>query len=140
MTFFIANVATKAMADDLTLSTDAGTAAVFRILDGTIPADADAAESGTLGGTLTATASPSAGAATDSAPGALLTFNAIADDSSADNAITTTYYRMLTQTGGTVISQGQCATSAQELNWNTVSITAGSTLSITSYLVTHPES
>lgn len=139
MTHFNTNTVVKAMADDYTLSLDAGTAGVFRILDGSIPADADAAETGTLGGTLTCSGTSSP-AATDAAPGALLTFNAITDDVSADNAITTTYYRLLTQTAGTVISQGQCGTSGQQLNWNTVSITAGSTLSITAYTPTVPES
>jgi len=139
MTWFITNAVAKSMADDFTASLDAGTAGVFRILDGSIPADADTAETGTLGGTLTcsATSSPSA---TDAGPGALLTFSAITDDSSADASITTTYFRLLTQTGGTVIAQGQCGTSGQELNWNTVSITSGSTLSITSFTVTLPES
>jgi len=127
MTHFNTNAVVKSMADDYILSLDAGTAGVFRILDGSIPADADTAETGVLGGTLTCSAT-SAPAATDGTPGAVLTFSAITDDVSADNAITTTYYRLLTQTAGTIISQGQCATSAQELNWNTVSITAGSTL------------
>ncbi len=139
MTFFIANATSKSMADDFTANLDAGSAGVFRILDGSPPADADAAETGTLGGTLTCSGT-SAGAASDAAPGALLTFNAITDDSSADNTITTTYFRLLTQTAGTVIAQGQCATSAQELNWNTVSITAASTLSITSFTPKMPES
>jgi hypothetical protein len=139
MTWFITNAVAKSMADDFTASLDAGTAGVFRILDGAIPADADAAETGTLGGTLTCSATSSP-AATDAAPGALLTFSAITDDSSADNTITTTYFRLLTQTAGTVIAQGQCGTSGQELNWNTVSITAGSTLSITSFTLTLPES
>lgn len=139
MVWFITNAVAKSMADNFTASLDAGTAGVFRILDGSIPADADAAETGTLGGTLTCSAT-SSGAATDAAPGALLTFNAITDDSSADNTITTTYFRLLTQTAGTVIAQGQCGTSGQQLNWNTVSITSGSTLSITSFTVTLPES
>ncbi len=127
------------MADDFTASLDAGTAGVFRILDGSIPADADAAETGTLGGTLTCTGTSSP-SATDATPGALLTFDTITDDSSADNAITTTFFRLLTQTAGTVIAQGQCATSAQELNWNTVSISAGAVLSITAFTPTVPES
>ena len=121
------------------MSLDAGTAGVFRILDGSIPADADAAETGTLGGTLTCSGTASA-AAVDGAPGADMVFDTITDDSSADNAITTTYFRLLTQTGGTVIAQGQCATSAQELNWNTVTISAGAVLSITAFTVTLPES
>jgi hypothetical protein len=140
MTWFITNAVAKSMADDFTASLDAGTAGVFRILDGSVPADADAAETGTLGGTLTCSATSSP-AATDDTPGALLTFSAITDDSSADNSINpTTYFRLLTQTGGTVIAQGACSTSGAELNWNTTNITAGSTLSITSFLVTLPES
>lgn len=127
------------MGDDFLASLDAGTAAVFRILDGSVPADADTAETGTLGGTLTCSATASAAAA-DADPGAEMVFNSITDDSSADNSITTTYFRLLTQTGGTVIAQGACSTSGAELNWNTVSITAGSTLSITAFTVTLPES
>ncbi len=139
MTWFITNVVAKSMLDDYLVDVDTGTAAVFRILDGSIPADADAAESGTLGGTLTCTATASAAAA-DATPGAEAVYDTITDDSSADNAITTTYFRHLTQTGGTVIAQGQCATSAQELNWNTVTISAGAVLSITAFTATLPES
>ena len=127
------------MCDDFTLSLDAGTAGVFRILDGSIPADADAAETGVLGGTLTCSGTSSPAAA-DAAPGAILTMSAITDDASADATITTTYFRLLTQTAGTVIAQGQCGTSGQELNWNTVSITIASVLSITSFTMTLPES
>ncbi len=138
MTWRVTNTVALSMGDDFLASLDAGTAGVFRILDGSEPTVADAAETGTLGGTLTCTATASAAAA-DSNPDADMVFDSISDDVSADNTITTTYFRLLTQTGGTIIAQGTCNTSGQELNWNTVSITASSTLSITAFTVTRPE-
>jgi hypothetical protein len=79
------------------------------------------------------------GAPTDLAPGARVTAAAITADSSADATGTASFFRILTQNAGTVVAQGTAGTSAADLILNTVSITAGSTVSITAATVTLPE-
>lgn len=118
---------------------DNGTAAVIRGLDGSMPADADTAETGTLGFTLVCSAAIFT-SKTDGAPNAVGTFAAITADASADNTITLTYWRMLTQTGGTIIMQGTAGTATTDMVVNTTAITSGSTVSATgTNTITVPE-
>ena len=137
--FVITNAVAKAMLDAFTTANDAGTAAVINIYSGTAPTDADAALSGnTLLAQLTMSGT-SFPAAADLAPGARITANAITSDSSADATGTATFFRTLTQNAGTVTSQGTVGTASADLILNTTSITAGSTVSITSMTITLPE-
>lgn len=136
--FYITNAVAIAMVQALETAANAGTAAVINIYDGSAPADADAAESNNLLAQLTCNASIFASVADDT-PGALATFNAITDDSSADATGTATHFRILTQSGGTVIAQGSVGTSGADMNLNTTSITSGSTVSITSATILLPE-
>lgn len=135
--FYVTNTVAQSMLTALETAADAGTAAVIRILSGSVPADADAAETGTLLASLTCSATM--GTVGANGNNARLTFNAITADSSADNTGTATYFRILTQTGGTVIAQGTVGTSASDLILNTTSITAGSTVSISSATIDLPE-
>lgn len=138
--FNISNVAAKASLDAFTTTLDAGTQAVLRIYSGTIPTDTDTA----LGAqtllaelTFSATSFP---AAADLNPGARITANSITADSSADNTGTASFFRFLTQTsGGTAVAQGTAGTASADLILNTTSLTAGSTVSVTSVTVTLPE-
>ncbi len=137
--FVITNAVAQSMLNAFTTATDAGTAAVINIYSGTPPADADAALSGnTLLAQLTMSGT-SFPAATDLNPGARITANAITADSSADATGTATFFRILTQNAGTVTAQGTAGTASADLILNTVSITAGSTVSITAATVTLPE-
>ena len=104
---------------------DAGTAAVIRGLTGAAPTNADDAETGTLLFTLTCSASIFT-TKTDGAPGAVGTFAAITADSSADATGTLTYFRILTQTGGTIVFQGSADTASADMIINTTAITSGS--------------
>lgn len=139
--FRISNVAAKALADAFDDAINAGTAAAqIDIRTGAQPADPDTAATGTLLATLTMS-EPAFGAASDGAPGGLLTASAITDDTSADATGTAGYFRMRA-VGGTPaddVADGECGTSGADLNFNTTSITAGSTVSITSLTVTMPE-
>lgn len=135
--FFVTNTVAQSMLTALETAADAGTAAVIRILTGSVPADADAAETGTLLATLTCSATM--GTVGANGNNARLTFGSITADSSADNTGTATYFRLLTQTGGTVIAQGDVGTASTSLILNTVSITAGSTVSITAATIDLPE-
>ena len=127
------------MLTDLGVGMDAGTAAVINIYDGTVPADADTALGAqVLLAQLTCSATAFASVADDT-PGAIATFAAITSDSSANATGTASFFRILTQSGGTVIAQGTVGTATSDLILNTVSITSGSTVSITSATILLPE-
>ena len=137
--FQVSNDVAKGMADAITTKLDAGTAAVINIYSGTPPADPDASLSGnTLLAQLTHNAT-SYGAAADANPGGRITANAITGDTSADATGTASFYRQLTQNAGTVCTQGTVGTSAADMILNTVALTAGSAVNITSATITVPE-
>jgi hypothetical protein len=137
--FVITNAVAQSMLTAFSTATDAGTAAVINIYSGTVPADADTALSGnTLLAQLTMSGT-AFGAPTDLAPGARITAAAITSDSSADATGTASFFRILTQNAGTVVAQGTAGTATSDLILNTVSITSGSTVSITAATVTLPE-
>lgn len=136
--FYFTNAVCQAMLTAVAAAADAGTAAVIRILTGTPPANPDASESGTLLATLTCSASISSGIS-DTGTAARLTFAAITSDSSADATGTATYFRLLTQTGGTAIAQGTVGTSSADLILNTTAVTSGSTVSMSGATIDLPE-
>ena len=137
--FIITNAVARAMLDTFDEQANAGTAAVINIYDNTVPADADASiGSSVLLAQLTMNAT-AFGAAADANPNATITAAAITDDSSANATGTATYFRVLTQDAGTTICQGTVGTATSDLILNTTSITSGSTVSITSFVITLPE-
>jgi hypothetical protein len=89
---------------------------------------------GTKLGTLTFT-DPAFGAASSG----VATASAITDDSSADATGTAAVLRVTSSTPTTVF-EGTVGTSGADLNLNTVSITSGDVISITSMTVTMPAS
>jgi hypothetical protein len=108
---------------------DAGTAAVFNIYDGSVPADADASiGASNLLAQLVCTAAALT-TVVDDTPGALATFD----------TGTATYFRLLTQSGGTTIAQGTVGTGTNDLVLNTAAITSGSNVSITAATILFPE-
>ena len=138
--FRITNAVAKAMADAFTTATDAGTAALLRIYDSTIPTDADTAVGAqVLLAELTFSAT-SFGAATDGNPGGLITANAITSDASANATGTASWFHILTQSGGTSIAMGSVGTATTDLVMNTVAFTSGSAVAVTAFTVTMPES
>lgn len=138
--FRISNAASKAMADTFDDQVNIGsTASVLDVRTGAQPADPDTTATGTLLATLTFS-DPAFGAASDGAPGGLLTASAITQDSSADATGTAGYFRIrATGTGADDVADGECGTSGADLNFNTTSITSGSAVSITSLTVTMRE-
>jgi hypothetical protein len=138
--FRLANSVAQDMADAFTAALDAGTAALIRIYDGTQATDPDTAIGAqNLLAELTMSAT-SFGAATDGNPGGLITAAAITSDSSANNTGTASWFRMITQNAGTAIADGSVGTSSADLVLNTVAITAGSTVAISAFTITMPES
>ena len=103
----------------------------LRIYDGTQPTDADTA----IGAQVllaelimgsTAFASASAGSATA---------NAITSDSSANASGTAAWFRLLKSDGTTVIMDGSVGTSGANLNLNSVAISSGAQVSVSSFTV-----
>lgn len=140
--FFVTNAVARNMLKNSGVtfadSADAGTAAVINIYDGSVPADADASEANNLLAQLTCASTCFSGDS-DANPGGRITFGTITQDSSADATGTATHFRLLTQSGGTVICQGTVGTGTNDLVLNTTAITSGSAVSITSGTVTLPE-
>lgn len=112
---------------------------IISLYTGAQPATTLTADSGTKLCTLTlsATAFPASTSATSNGL-ATATANAITSDTNAANAGTAGYFRLKTATGGTTIYQGNVATATADLIMNTVSITAGDTVAITSFKITLP--
>jgi hypothetical protein len=107
----------------------AGTSALLRIYDGSRPATGGTAT--TLLAELTCNATAFAPAATSGA----LTLNAITADSSANATGTATWFRIVSS-GATHIMDGDVGTSGSDLNLNSTSITAGGSVSVTSFVIT----
>jgi hypothetical protein len=117
--------------DEITALIDAGTAGLLRIYDGTRPADADTAVGAQVllaELTMNATSFPAASSGA-------MTANAITDDSSANATGTASWFRIVDSAGNAVVD-GDVGTSGSDLNLNTVSITSGVTVSVTSLVLT----
>lgn len=126
----------QSMMTTLETAIDAGTAAVIEIYSGTFPADADASGAGlTLLARLVGSAT--FGTVSGSGNNAIITAAAIASATAVATGTATTV-RILTQTAGTVCFQGSVGTTTTDLILNTVAITTGSTVSITSCVLTLP--
>lgn len=132
LTLTVTNAVAQAMLTAVKTAIDAGTAAIIEIYTGSQPTDADTAVGAqTKLATLTMNAT-AFGAVGDDTPGAIMTANSITPDSSADATGTAAWFRVLTQSGGTTIMDGSVSTSGADINFNTVSFTAGSQIEITS--------
>lgn len=140
--FFLSNAEAISMLTDYGVGIDVGTAAVIEIYDdtgGAAPADADAAiGSHVLLASLTCSATAFA-SIVDDTPGALATFAAITSDSSADATGTAQFFRIKTQTAGTVVAQGTVGVGTFDLAVNTTAFTSGSTVAITAATILLPE-
>lgn len=122
------NTRLDAVDDDVNAGVGAGT---LRIYSGTKPATPDTALSGnTLLAQLTCS-DPFAGAAS----GGVLTASAITADSSADNTGTASFFRIL-DSDSNVVMQGDCGLSGSDLNMDSLSITAGQQVSVSSFAIT----
>jgi hypothetical protein len=140
----ISNEVAILMCDAAVDNLDEGTgAAVVQGRTGAQPADPDTVATGTLLFTLVCS-DPAFGAAVDANPGGRATAGAITDDASADATGTLGYCRAsASNDGATPLDDhidGEGGTSGADFNFNTVSIVAGATVSMSSWTVTQPES
>ena len=104
----------------------------LRIYDGTQPATADTAiTTQVLLAELrfNATAVPAAS-------NGVLTFNAITQDSSANNTGTASWFRALKSDGSTALFDGAVGTSGSDINIATTSIVAGAIVGVSSFVYT----
>jgi hypothetical protein len=116
--------------DDLT--TSLGTSAVFVIYAGTQPADASSAT--TAANTVVASlAFPSTNAFGSAAAG-VLTANTITSDSSAAGG-TASWFSIQASTGARYVD-GSVGTSGADLNLNSVTVSTGAAVAISSFTVT----
>lgn len=122
----LSHATVNAQADTLSALLNNG---YLRIYSGTQPANANTALSGN---TLLAELRFSATAAPAASNG-VITFNAITSDSSADNTGTATFFRALKSDGTTVVFDGTVGTSSANMIIATTSISAGQTVSCSSF-------
>jgi hypothetical protein len=132
----ISIISAKAMLDALTALFTA--TCTLKIYSGAQPATTLTAEGGTLGATLTfsATAFPASSSLTSNGL-ATATANAIASETNAPNSITAGHFICVNGSSARV-AQGNVGTSGADLNLNTTTITAGDTVAITSFKITLP--
>ena len=123
----LADVAVNAEADALARLLDNG---YLRLYNGTKPATADTALSGnTLLAELrfNATSAPAAS-------GGILTFNAITQDSSANNSGTVSFFRAFKSDGTTVVMDGTVGTASSNALVASTTITAGQAVSCSGFV------
>lgn len=104
----------------------------LRIYDGTQPATADTAISTQV---LLAELRFNATAAPAASNG-VLTFNAITQDSSANNTGTASWFRALKSDGSTALFDGSVGTSGSDINIATTAIVAGAIVGVSSFVYT----
>jgi hypothetical protein len=107
----------------------AGASALLRIYDGSRPATGGTATTLLAELTCNATFAPAAASG-------VLTLNAITADSSANATGTATWFRIVQSDGTTHVMDGNVGTSGSDLNFNTTSIVAAASVSITSFTIT----
>ena len=121
----LSNEAVNAEADAFSVLLDNG---YLRIYDGTQPATADTA----LGAQVLLAELRFNADAAPSAVAGVLTFNAITQDSNANNTGTASWFRALKSDGSTVLFDGTVGVSGCDINIATTAIVAGAIVGVTS--------
>lgn len=111
------------------ITTFAGASPIIRLYSGTRPA---------TGGTETTILAECVCSATmaAAASGAVLTFNAVSNDTSANNTGTATWGRLVKSDGTTFVLDFSVSTTGSDMNMTTTSITAGQPVAISSVTIT----
>lgn len=107
----------------------------LRIYDGAQPANADTA----VGAQVLLAELRFAATGIATSVNGLLTANALTADSSANASGTAAWYRALQSDGTTVICDGSVGTSAADLVMNSVAISSGAAVSISTFTHTIPK-
>ena len=128
MSLSTAVVARNAALDAISALANTG---YLRIYTGSKPATPETAASGTLLAELRLNATAFAAAS-----GGIITANAITSDSSADNTGTAGWFRIWKSDGTTAVWDGTVGTSGADLNLNSVAISAGAAVGVSSLTIT----
>ena len=115
-----------------------GTAGRVKIYSGTQPTDADTAIGAQVVLADLALGNPAFATAVDANPGGRATANAVTADSSADAGGTATWFRV-SNSGGTALWDGSVGLSGADMNLNSVTISLGANVSISSWTFMIPE-
>lgn len=134
--FSVTSAVAQGMLNSTGLAEAIGANGKINVYAGSVPANADAANSGTLLATLTLAASPFSGFS-DTGTAGRGTLGAIA--SATAGATGTAAFFRITTSGGTTIAQGTVGTSSADLIFNSIAITAGSTVAISSGTIDQPK-
>lgn len=111
-----------------------GGAGYIQVRTGAQPANCEAANTGTLLGTL-----PMSATAFGASSGGTATANAITSDTNADNSGTAGHFRIF-DFANVCILQGDCGQGSGTMNFDNSSIVAGGTIAISSMTYTTPQS
>lgn len=125
----VSNLIVNAQADALSALMDNG---YLRIYDGTQPANADTA----IGAQVLLAELRFNTTAAPAASNGVLTFNAITQDSNANNTGTASWFRALKSDGSSVCFDGSVGTSGCDATIATTAIVAGAIVGITSFSYT----
>lgn len=114
------------------IETTIGTSPVLKVRSGSAPANCAAADSGTVGATITC---PSDWAA--AASGGSKALSGTWSDSSADNSITAAHFRLYDSGGSTCHIQGTVTATGGggDMTFASTSITAGQTVTISTFTI-----
>lgn len=123
------NTAANAACDAMAALANSG---LLRIYDGSQPATADTA----IGAQVLLAELTMNATAFGSAAAGVATANAITSDASANATGTASWFRLVQSNGTTVICDGTVGTSGADLNLNSVAISSGAAVAVTSFTLT----
>jgi len=132
MAYRLSTAARNAACDAIVDLLDVGGTGTIRIRTSTQPTNVGDADTGTLLGTLTFSATAFGSASTGTATAA-----AITSDSSADASGTAGHFRFYTG-GAAINSDGTCGQGSGDLSFDNSTIVLGGVIAITSFTVTVP--
>ena len=131
MAFRLSTAARNAACDAIVDLLDPSGPGTIRIRTGTQPTNVGDADTGTLLGTLTFSATAFGSSSTGTA-----TASSITSDTSADNSGTAGHFRLYANSG--VIADGTCGQGSGDLSFDNNVIVAGGVIAISSFTVTVP--
>jgi hypothetical protein len=132
MAYRLSTAARNAGCDGIVDLIDSGGAGTIRVRTGAQPTNVGDADSGTLLGTLTFSATAFGAASTGTATAA-----AITSDTNADNSGTAGHFRIYTG-GAAIHSDGTCGQGSGDLSFDNSVIVAGGTIAISAFTITQP--
>ena len=145
----ISNALAKAMLDNAvnSLLNEGVSDPIINLYSGSLPADCEASETGTLLATVVMNSIPF-GAAVDDAPGASISINVTSDDPDAGTGGTATHFRAYSSDAGTDASKLNChiqgsageAADSTDLTLDVKLIVQGTSVAVSAWTITQTES